>query len=287
MKKMKFWLSMVLCFAMIFNPLIVQVAVYAADADASQQEEVKNEEMETSAEKADEASEKTDEAYNKLSTTKKAKTKWYMSSSTKRKIREANSKLDSAKSEVGDVKDTAKDAAGEVKSIGDAIEGDGNALDKLAKVKAGIQGALIKTGQLLQKIGQLLKTVGQALQLIGKALSAIPWTAAIGQALMNVGKILYSVGTMLDNIGKVIEQIGQTAADADKGFGDMLGQIFQAGKDGWKQGWSEAEAYEQSLDSEDADTSENMGGTADQTETDTGAGADTVEDVDQSGTSDI
>jgi hypothetical protein len=104
---------------------------------------------------------------------------------------------------------------------------------------------------------------------------------------MNVGKILYSVGTMLDNIGKVIEQIGQTAADADKGFGDMLGQIFQAGKDGWKQGWSEAEAYEQSLDSEDADTSENMGGTADQTETDTGAGADTVEDVDQSGTSDI
>ena len=299
MRKMKFWLSMVLCLSLLLNPVIFEAALYAADAnvDAAVADDSSSDEalpevdsdkaMDTSAEKAEEGSAKTSEAYDVLSTTKKAKTKWYMSSGTKKKIRNANSKLDAAKSDVKDVKDTAKDAAGEVKSIGDAIDGDGNALDKLAKVKAGIQGALIKTGQLLQKIGQLLKNVGQALQLIGKALSAIPWTAAIGQALMNVGKVLYSVGTMLDNIGKVIENIGQTAADADKGFGDMLGQIFEAGKDGWKKGWSEAEAYEQSLDSEDSDTSEDMGNSATETEVDSGEDADTVEDVDQEGTSDI
>ncbi|MGM0600465.1 MAG: hypothetical protein ACQETH_11705 [Candidatus Rifleibacteriota bacterium] len=291
-KKRNFWLTFVLCFSLVFNPLIVQVALYAQDT--SNVEEVEEEidageAMNTSEDKADEASEEVDKTHDKLKGTKKAKTKWYMSGSTKRKIKKANRSLGDATEDVGKAKEDAREAADSVQAIGDTIDGDDNALDKLAKVKSGVQTALIKTGQLLQSIGQMLKTVGKALQAIGQVLQAIPWTSAIGAALVNVGKTLHSVGSMLDAVGKVIEKIGQTAEDADQNFGDMVGQIFQAGKDGWKQGQEEAEQYQNELDQEtqDADTSQNMGEATQEIQMDTGAEAETVEDLDQQDVTDF
>ncbi|MDN5279642.1 MAG: hypothetical protein PWR01_3607, partial [Clostridiales bacterium] len=61
------------------------------------------------------------------------------------------------------------------------------------------------------------------------------------------------------------------------------------GKQGWKDGWAEAEEYERSLDDEtrDADTSDDMRDATQDTEVDTGEGADTIEDASQDGVADI
>jgi hypothetical protein len=66
MRKIKLVLSMVLCFAMIFNPVIYQAALYAQDTEVEETGEetgdlpqvVADEAMDTSSEKAEEASEK-------------------------------------------------------------------------------------------------------------------------------------------------------------------------------------------------------------------------------------
>lgn len=270
MKNLRVMISVVLCFLMVFNSLIVEVALYAQDNAA----------MNTAQDSAASAADQTDQAYETLTNTKEGKTKWYMSSSTKRKIREGNAGLRDARGQVGDVKEGARDAAGAVGSIGDAISGGGNTFEVMAKVAAGVQAALIKTGQLLQTIGQLLKTVGQALQAIGQVLQAIPWTSAIGAALINVGKILHKVGGALDAIGKVIENIGNTARDADQNFGEMLGQVFDAGREGWRQGGEEADRYQEMLEN-DAQTGSNDTGAAYE---ETGSGSDdsaVVDDFDQ------
>lgn len=240
MKNMRVMISVVLCFLMVFNSLIIEVALYAQESAA----------MNTAENEAVSAADQTDEAYETLTNTKEGKTKWYMSSSTKRKIREGNAGLRDARGQVGDVKEDARGAAGAVGSIGDAISGGGNTFEIMAKVAAGVQAALIKTGQLLQTIGQLLKTVGQALQAIGQVLQAIPWTSAIGGALVKVGEVLQRVGGALDAIGKVIENIGNTARDADQTFGEMLGQVFDAGREGWRQGGEEAQRYQEMLESD-------------------------------------
>lgn len=286
MKRFNSIIAALLCFMMVFNPVIYQAALWAEDTAA---EAAKPKEMTESEKSADEASVKTDSAYNQLLNTKEGKTKWYMSDSTKNKIKDANTNLGNARTQVGDVKGSVGEVKNEVKGIGDTLKGDDNTFDKMTKVAAGIQKALIKTGQMLQKIGQLLKTVGQALQAIGKALSAIPWTAAIGQALDKVGGVLVKVGTALDYVGKAIEKVGQTAADADTKFGEILSTIGQAAKDGWKQGEKDAEDYRQKLDAEasKADTSKDLEGASDATESGDEDGEDEVNDVPQEGVSDI
>ncbi len=278
MKRLNSIMAALLCFVLVFNPVIFESVIWAQE---------KPEEMKTSEETAGSAAAQTDDAYQQLLKTKEGKTKWYMKSSVKRDIREANTNIRDARTQVGDVKGSVSDVKGEIKGIGDTIKGDDNTFDKMTKVAAGVQKALIKTGQMLQKIGQMLKTVGQALQAVGKVLSGIPWTAAIGQALERVGAVLVQVGTVLDNVGKVIENIGQTAAGSDLNFGDMLSSISQAAKDGWKQGAKDAEAYSQKLDDEAAaaDTSKDMGGASE-----AGASGDEgseVKDVSQEGVSDI
>ena len=278
MKRLNSIMAALLCFVLVFNPIIFESVLWAQD---------KPEEMKASEENADSAAAQTEDAYQKLLNTKEGKTKWYMSSGTKSKIRDANTNLRDARGQVGDVKGSVSDVKSEIKGIGDTIKGDDNTFDKMTKVAAGVQKALIKTGQMLQKIGQMLKTVGQALQAIGKVLSAIPWTAAIGQALEKVGAVLVKVGTVLDTVGKAIENIGQTAAGSDLNFGDMLSTISQAAKDGWKQGEKDAEAYSQKLDAEAAaaDTSRDMGGASESGASGNEGGE--VRDVSQEGISDI
>ncbi|PKL46121.1 MAG: hypothetical protein CVV42_17730 [Candidatus Riflebacteria bacterium HGW-Riflebacteria-2] len=277
-------ISAVLCLALLLNPIFFEMAVWAAE---EQNQEVKSEALDESSTQADSAVAETNKADDQLSNTKKAKTKWYMSSSTKRKIRDANTKLDDAKGQVSGVKDDAEGVGDEVKGIGDTINGDGNAFDKMAGVAAGIQKALIKAGQLLQKIGKLLKTVGQALMAIGQVLSAIPWTAAIGKALTTVGKLLVKVGTVLDKVGQAIEKIGNVAKGADANFGEMLGNIGTAVKDGWSEGSAEADAYEQKLNEDAAKDAEgDEGGASETNDAAPDDGSGTVEDADQ-GVADI
>lgn len=281
MKNLRSIITALLCFAMVFNPVLFEAALWAEDG--------KNKEIAASEEATDEAVDKTDEAYQTLLKTKKAKTDDDMDGDAKAQVRDANANLDAAKGEVKESKDNVGAAQGEVKAVGATVNGDGNTFEKMTKTAAGVQKVLIKTGQMLQKVGQTLKTVGQALQAIGKVLSAIPWTAAIGQALERVGQVLYQVGSALDSIGKVIEEIGQTAADSDMNFGDMLGKVFEAGKDGWKKGGEEAEAYSQKLDDElkSADTSEDMGGASEDTGSEADDGSGVVEDAAQEGVADI
>ena len=284
MKRSKKLISAVLCLALLLNPMFFEMAAWAAEEQQAQ--EVKNEALDESSTQADSAVAETEKADDKLSTTNKIKTKWYMSSGTKNKIRDANTKLDDAKGQVSGVKEDAKGVGDEVKGIGDAVQGGGNSFDMMAKVAAGVQKALIKAGQLLQKIGQLLKTVGQALMAIGQVLSAIPWTAAIGKALVTVGKLLVKVGTVLDTVGKAIEKIGNVAKGADANFGEMLGSIGTAVKDGWAKGSADADAYEQKLNEDSAaDNAADQGGAS---ETNNAAPADgaVVEDVDQGATAD-
>lgn len=286
MKRLNSIIAALLCFMLVFNPVIFEAALWAEDnAAAATEAAAKPEEMKESEKSADDATAETDDAYQQLLNTKEGKTKWGMSSGTKKKIREANTNLRDAKGQVGDVKSSLKDTKGELKAIGDTVKGDDNTFDKMTKVAAGIQKALIKTGQLLQKIGQLLKTVGQALQAIGKVLSAIPWTSAIGAALEKVGAVLVKVGTALDYVGKAIEKVGQTAANSDLKFGDLLGTISQAAKDGWKQGEADANAYSQKLDEnlKSSDTSESMGGATESNDSSSGDDAPEVEDASQEG----
>jgi hypothetical protein len=69
----------------------------------------------------------------------------------------------------------------------------------------------------------------------------------------------------------------------------MLNQVFDAGKQGWKDGWAEAENFEQSLDEEsaDADTSESMDGASEETDFDTGEDEDIIQDAAQEDVADI
>lgn len=286
MKNMKTIISALLCFLMVFNPVLFEAALWAEDASATAV--VENKDMKATEESTDKAAAQTDSAYEKLLNTKSAATKWYMSSGTKNKIKDANQQLGAAKTQTKDAKTSVSDVKTEVKAIGETISGDDNTFDKMTKVAAGVQKVLIKTGQMLQKIGQLLKTIGTALQAIGKVLSAIPWTAAIGQALNTAGGIMVKVGTALDYVGKAIEKVGQTAANADMKFGDLLGTVTQAAKDGWKQGETDAAANNQKLDEnlKTTDTSKDMEGASEETKP---AADDTeeVEDADQEGVADI
>ncbi len=253
MKRARFFVTWVLVALMVIEPFAINMAVLAADAETAgatteQAQPASSEEAVTptseqqrdatgAANKESQAgSEQVDGASNILNNTKAAKTNKWMGSGTKRKIRDANKQLSESKTQVNDVKGTAKEAAGSVKDIGAAAKGGGDTFEKLTKIKAAAQKALIKIGQLLQKIGQLLKTVGTALVSIGTALKAIPWTSAIGAALVTVGKILIKVGTALDYAGKAIEKVGQTAADTDQKFSDIIKGITGAAKTGWEEG---------------------------------------------------
>lgn len=256
MKRARFFVTWALVALMVIEPFALNMAAWAEEAAAVAQpaatdestttpkEEEKpatNEAATAAATEAQSGSEQVQGAGTKLDNTKEAKTKSFMGSGTKKKIKEANKQLGAAKTEVKGVQSTAKDAAGSVKEIGTAATGSGNTFEKLTKVKAAAQKALIKIGQLLQKIGQLLKTVGTALVSIGTALKAIPYTAAIGAALVAVGQILIKVGTALDYAGKAIEKIGNMAADTDKKFSDNIKDITGAAKDGWEAGGKAAD----------------------------------------------
>lgn len=214
-------ISVFLVVVMLFNTMILQTAVYAQDAD----------DAEAGAELIS-AQAETQQATDEVSNVKRIETKWYMSSSEKNKIRNANQNLNSAKTEVNAANTTAQ-----AQSIGDAIaKGGENTLSGLAKIAAAAQSALIKLGKLLQSIGSLLKSVGALLKSIGSVLSGIPWTAAIGAALTKVGGVLTKIGYALDAAGKAIEAIGNTASLADQKFGDLLGTVVDAAKQGWQAG---------------------------------------------------
>ena len=221
-------ISVFLVVVMLFNTMILQTAVYAQDAD----------DAEAGAELIS-AQAETQQATDEVSNVKRIETKWYMSSSTKNKIRNANQNLNSAKTEVNAADDQVGAANRNVQaqSIGDAIaKGGENTLSGLAKIAAAAQSALIKLGKLLQSIGSLLKNVGALLKSIGSVLSGIPWTAAIGAALTKVGGVLTKIGYALDAAGKAIEAIGNTASLADQKFGDLLGTVVDAAKQGWQAG---------------------------------------------------
>jgi hypothetical protein len=98
-------ISAVLCLALLLNPIFFEMAAWAAEEQQSQ--EVKSEALDESSTQADSAVADTEQAEAQLSTTKKAKPTWDMRSSTKRKIRDANTKLDDAKGQVSGVKEDA------------------------------------------------------------------------------------------------------------------------------------------------------------------------------------
>ena len=228
-------ISVFLVVVMLFNTMILQTAVYAQDADDAEA----GAELISAQAETQQATDEVSNVKSQLDSTKKIETKWYMSSSTKNKIRNANQNLDSAKTEVNAANDQVGTANTTVQaqSIGDAIaKGGENTLSGLAKIAAAAQSALIKLGKLLQSIGSLLKSVGALLKSIGSVLSGIPWTAAIGAALTKVGGVLTKIGYALDAAGKAIEAIGNTASLADQKFGDLLGTVVDAAKQGWQAG---------------------------------------------------
>lgn len=226
-------ISVFLVVVMLFNTMILQTAVYAQDADDAEAELI------SAQAETQQATDEVSNVKSQLDSTKKIETKWYMSSSTKNKIRNANQNLNSAKTEVNAANDQvgAANTNVQAQSIGDAIaKGGENTLSGLAKIAAAAQSALIKLGKLLQSIGSLLKNVGALLKSIGSVLSGIPWTAAIGAALTKVGGVLTKIGYALDAAGKAIEAIGNTASLADQKFGDLLGTVVDAAKQGWQAG---------------------------------------------------
>lgn len=228
-------ISVFLVVVMLFNTMILQTAVYAQDADDAEA----GAELISAQAETQQATDEVSNVKSQLDNTKKIETKWYMSSSTKNKIRNANQNLNSAKTEVNAADDQvgAANTNVQAQSIGDAIaKGGENTLSGLAKIAAAAQSALIKLGKLLQSIGSLLKSVGALLKSIGSVLSGIPWTAAIGAALTKVGGVLTKIGYALDAAGKAIEAIGNTASLADQKFGDLLGTVVDAAKQGWQAG---------------------------------------------------
>lgn len=228
-------ISVFLVVVMLFNTMILQTAVYAQDADDAEA----GAELISAQAETQQATDEVSNVKSQLDSTKKIETKWYMSSSTKNKIRNANQNLNSAKTEVNAANDQvgAANTNVQAQSIGDAIaKGGENTLSGLAKIAAAAQSALIKLGKLLQSIGSLLKSVGALLKSIGSVLSGIPWTAAIGAALTKVGGVLTKIGYALDAAGKAIEAIGNTASLADQKFGDLLGTVVDAAKQGWQAG---------------------------------------------------
>ena len=228
-------ISVFLVVVMLFNTMILQTAVYAQDADDAEA----GAELISAQAETQQATDEVSNVKSQLDSTKKIETEWYMSSSTKNKIRNANQNLNSAKTEVNAADDQvgAANTNVQAQSIGDAIaKGGENTLSGLAKIAAAAQSALIKLGKLLQSIGSLLKSVGAVLKSIGSVLSGIPWTAAIGAALTKVGGVLTKIGYALDAAGKAIEAIGNTASLADQKFGDLLGTVVDAAKQGWQAG---------------------------------------------------
>ncbi|NCB47265.1 hypothetical protein EOM81_09640 [bacterium] len=228
-------ISVFLVVVMLFNTMILQTAVYAQDADDAEA----GAELISAQAETQQATDEVSNVKSQLDNTKKIETRWYMSSSTKNKIRNANQNLNSAKTEVNAANDQvgAANTNVQAQSIGDAIaKGGENTLSGLAKIAAAAQSALIKLGKLLQSIGSLLKNVGALLKSIGSVLSGIPWTAAIGAALTKVGGVLTKIGYALDAAGKAIEAIGNTASLADQKFGDLLGTVVDAAKQGWQAG---------------------------------------------------
>ncbi|OQB50687.1 MAG: hypothetical protein BWY02_00304 [bacterium ADurb.Bin157] len=228
-------ISVLLVVVMLFNTMILQTAVYAQDADDAEA----GAELISAQAETQQATDEVSNVKSQLDSTKKIETKWYMSSSTKNKIRNANQNLNSAKTKVNAANDQvgAANTNVQAQSIGDAIaKGGENTLSGLAKIAAAAQSALIKLGKLLQSIGSLLKSVGALLKSIGSVLSGIPWTAAIGAALTKVGGVLTKIGYALDAAGKAIEAIGNTASLADQKFGDLLGTVVDAAKQGWQAG---------------------------------------------------
>lgn len=228
-------ISVFLVVVMLFNTMILQTAVYAQDADDTEA----GAELISAQAETQQATDEVSGVKSRLANTKKIETKWYMSSSTKNKIKNANQNLNSAKTKVNAANDQvgAANTNVQAQSIGDAIaKGGENTLSGLAKIAAAAQSALIKLGKLLQSIGSLLKSVGALLKSIGSVLSGIPWTAAIGAALTKVGGVLTKIGYALDAAGKAIEAIGNSASLADQKFGDLLGTVVDAAKQGWQAG---------------------------------------------------
>lgn len=228
-------ISVFLVVVMLFNTMILQTAVYAQDADDAEG----GAELISAQAETQQATDEVSKVKSRLYSTEKIETKWYMSSSTKNKIKDANENLNSAKTKVKAANDQvgAANTTVQAQSIGDAIaKGGENTLSGLAKIAAAAQSALIKLGKLLQSIGSLLKNVGALLKSIGSVLSGIPWTAAIGAALTKVGGVLTKIGYALDAAGKAIEAIGNTASLADQKFGDLLGTVVDAAKQGWQAG---------------------------------------------------
>jgi len=227
-------ISVFLVVVMLFNTMILQTAVYAQDADDAEA----GAELISAQAETQQATDEVSNVKSQLDSIKKIETtNWSPSSRTK--IRNANQKLNSAKTEVNAANDQVGTANTTVQaqSIGDAIaKGGENTLSGLAKIAAAAQSALIKLGKLLQSIGSLLKNVGALLKSIGSVLSGIPWTAAIGAALTKVGGVLTKIGYALDAAGKAIEAIGNTASLADQKFGDLLGTVVDAAKQGWQAG---------------------------------------------------
>lgn len=278
------FISMLLCFLLLVNPIMFEAAAWAEDAQENELNE-QDRQLDDIGNRTNSAVSQTSEANATLQNTKKIKKPLFGRS----KVKKANKKIAEAKVETAAANKEAKEGKAQAdaatkdvkKTIGDqAAAAAGTTFGAMTKAASGVQKALIKTGQMLQKIGKMLKTVGQVLSTIGKVLSAIPWTSAIGAMLTKIGALLTKIGTALDYAGQAIEKIGQTAADADANFGDMLSDVFEAGKEGWKKGGEDAEAFEKKLDDEaaKADTQANMNDGSETTEADTGADAETVND---------
>jgi hypothetical protein len=222
-------MAMVLVLAMVFNISVLPVAVYAQGQDAQI-------ELISAQSNTDQA---ISDVKSTLDNTGTIKTKWYMSSSQKRDIRNANTQLDTARTDVGTAEQDVKagDEVTKKQGIAGAV---GNVAEKtlsgLAKVAAAAQSALIKLGQLLQNIGKMLQSIGALLKAVGQVLSSIPWTSAIGAALINVGNMLTKIGSAVQAAGTAIEAIGNGASNADQTFGDLLGTVVDATKNGWTKG---------------------------------------------------
>jgi len=90
MKKYRGLISALLCFMMVFNPIFIEVAVWAEDSASQPATNEAAQDAERAAAQADSAVVQTNQAESRLNAQGTIRTKWYMSSSTKRQINQAN-----------------------------------------------------------------------------------------------------------------------------------------------------------------------------------------------------
>ena len=295
----KRFLSVVIIICLVFQSILINTAAYAIDAKNYEtsgndseiksgmaddevnskinehQSNVKNAQeqynKETSQTKVDKALKEFDKSGNDNEST----------NSNSAKKAAAKGTLDKAKAQMNQLKNS--DSSSTTIDSNNSVKG--NNLKELTGSASARQKMLNSTGKGLISLGTTFANIGTALIVAGTALSAFPFTAAIGAMMKTVGKVLVNSGNAMKAIGNVLVSTAESAKGADKSFGQLVNEITDAAKEGWKQGSEEAAQAEQGAGVQGEDTASEQGLSI--TSNDDDDEGVVYDDLDQSGVEDF